>query len=296
MNENRCSPQESFKSFRQLQGRIQFPFYTHFHANSIQNTNHTKSVNHPEVLPLDTSPLFCKWSIYVSPNLDVSFSIKNLNLPLECSDNFIFVQDTPFCGSYHYLSNSLVSKSNSHSESSSSSKAFVSQANIIIKKEDVNVPTSEEIRDKAMYSTSAKNDRIIDIYFSSTRPEVTSFDLYWTQLKLLPETVGSSEQLTSISRECDFFCKSSRTCIHSSMVCNQFPNCPLVSTIDAYSEDEDETLCTKSNIFISFFANKNLILGLAFFLLIFLSLIIIFFFIRLMSKYRRNIYFNTKSS
>lgn len=256
------------------------------------------------------------------PEMDLAFNIQNIKLADDCSNNFLLIKDSPLCGTQsiasirssstrrskpwhghrlnehiNYHKHHHMNKLNDHPRSSSLSPLI--QASIVMKREEIpgyvnGYPVSGDsiFLDKVM-------DKIVDIYFTTNFPDHASFQLYWSQISVLPDSVDSTEALVLLSSECDFLCKSSRSCIKSSLVCNGFPNCPLTSPADPghhdpsssvlilSSEDEDEALCHRPSILLSFISNH--------FVLITVFLIIVFTFAvtlmpvvrRLRGKYRR---------
>ena len=175
----------------------------------------------------DISPLFCRWRLQVPLHMDISINLKSIRMPSDCSGNFIFIRESLICGHLgHYRHHPGRSKATSQS------------ANIIIRREDL----SAYINGHKMAHSGGGGigDDIlghnsVDIYFSTMRPDLAYFRLYWSHVRKLPESVDSSDVLLSITRECQFLCADSRTCIASSMVCNGFPNCPLVSRLSSGS-------------------------------------------------------------
>ncbi|XP_053213240.1 uncharacterized protein LOC128396645 isoform X2 [Panonychus citri] len=318
VRESRCGPEEIITYPSQLQGSILFPFQKSKSRQSVSPmvrtvamTNKMTTVNKRPMVnqsslgpfgsPLASSsvpivsqshdeqswvspewPLFCKWRIHVMHDVDLTFNVKNLALPPDCSNNFLLIKDVPFCGynqpiQSEYKSSKGLSSSPSssyhnhhvhhshqhhHHSSGSDGQQLISNPvnghpnSIIMRRDEIPsyingypITGDQVITDKPI-------DKIVDIYLSSNVPEVTSFQLYWTQLKMLPDAVDTTELLVSLSADCDFFCKSSRSCLKSSLVCNGFPNCPIKSlnTLDSsISEDESEELCSKPSLLHSLF-------------------------------------------
>uniref|UniRef100_T1KS96 Uncharacterized protein n=1 Tax=Tetranychus urticae TaxID=32264 RepID=T1KS96_TETUR len=107
---------------------------------------------------------------------------------------------------------------------------------------------------------------------------------------MILKQLDSTELLVSVSSDCDFFCKSSRSCLRSSLVCNGFPNCPLTTTPDGSpvpAEDESEDLCSKPSLLYSLVSNRFVLIGLSLLILIVLLLLTITITRRIMVKYRR---------
>ncbi|RWS00520.1 uncharacterized protein B4U79_01429 [Dinothrombium tinctorium] len=72
---------------------------------------------------------------------------------------------------------------------------------------------------------------------------------------MLPESFESPESLVTLSKECEFLCKSSKTCLRRDLVCNGFPNCPNTGNGANY-EDELESICHKNSFLLSLLTNK----------------------------------------
>ncbi|RWS00474.1 hypothetical protein B4U79_10012, partial [Dinothrombium tinctorium] len=191
------------------------------------------------------TPLFCKWRVKVLPEFDVAFNVENLNLPFDCSnDDFLLLKDVPLCVqnafssnfasfyNYYYHHHHFHHRhSQRHFADSKEHKSF------IIRREELRANHELHFENNGAPS-------FIDLYFSASNPENSSFALYWTQLKMLPESFESPESLVTLSKECEFLCKSSKTCLRRDLVCNGFPNCPNTGNGANY-EDELESICHK---------------------------------------------------
>ncbi|XP_074593984.1 uncharacterized protein LOC141849526 isoform X2 [Brevipalpus obovatus] len=368
VRETRCGPDEILTYPQQLQGRLNFPInheilsppeppiLATFNGRNFElNQNTSFTTSQPEAVSSDW-PLICKWRIFVTSEMDIAFNIQNLKLADDCSNNFLLIKDSPFCGSqpthsssssrspHHHSSqqqhhrnynhhnhhhhhpqpgagspssssspsevssssssspsSSFISSSSSHSASALASSALTAsdsiiQASIVLRREEIpSYVNGYPVTGHSIFPDAKLVDKIVDLYFTTNHPDQSAFQLYWTQLSILPETVDSTEALVQLSHECDFLCKTSRACLRANLVCNGFPNCPLTMANDdqtsspstasinsdlshSYSnsilltsEDEDETICHRPSILLSFISNRFVLLTVS--LVILLSLI-----------------------
>lgn len=261
VREYRCGNQETIAA--KLQGMLHFPFEPDIvlETSAMRKLNASSSslINNVRSENRDEDSLFCKWTINVYPEFDIAFNIKNLNFPFDCSnDDFLLLKDIPLCiqsafstniasfYDYYYNHQYQFGYTQRHFADFKDHKSF------IIKREELR--SDQELNFENI--KGAPNQ--VNIFFSASDPGNSSFTLYWTQLKVLPESVESPEALVILSKECEFLCKSSKTCLRRNLVCNGFPNCPNTANGAniANHEDEFESICHQSSFLFTLISNK----------------------------------------
>ena len=269
LEEKRCGNQKILHSINN-QGSLEYPI--------------NKSAIHEQE---DDSHLFCYWQLDVSAGNGIGFNVINFNSPSTCSpSDLLLFNEIPVCAQNSPFLNPFHNLNAYHSNQYYQAKSTTS---VIIKPDELLNGNQIQL------SVHSQPQTRVDLFLFTSSPLRTEFSLYWTELHFLPKKLSPHEpqHLARVSRECEFFCNSSRTCISRNLVCNSIPNCPLDPlSSSSLADDEVDDVCSGNTLLTLLPLYGPLVVSIVFFILIITSSAIVAF--RLRRKYlkkRKEIHF-----